>query len=137
MSISRVRREVDSVLIEVINTKNKYSREDWDEPEHLSGDHPSYTRVYIFEKASGSLPYIEAVNFANLLQGLSLSTGQCNVKAYDRYLQNMIIAGKANPNFAISHEIGLDRVVVEYEKLDKREDGYTRVIIHPNGEFDR
>ncbi|KAJ5879312.1 Alcohol dehydrogenase superfamily zinc-type [Penicillium solitum] len=53
----------------------------------------------LFEKASGSLLYIEAVNVANLLQGLSLSTGQCNVKAYDRYLRDMIIAGKAKPSF--------------------------------------
>ncbi|KAF4760784.1 hypothetical protein HAV15_006082 [Penicillium sp. str.  len=27
------------------------------------------------------------------------STGQCNVKAYDRYLRDMIIAGKAKPSF--------------------------------------
>ncbi|KAJ5694307.1 hypothetical protein N7536_004719 [Penicillium majusculum] len=53
----------------------------------------------LFENASGSLLYIEAVNVANLLQGLSLSTGQCNVKAYDRYLRDMIIAGKAKPSF--------------------------------------
>ncbi|KAJ5410050.1 Alcohol dehydrogenase superfamily zinc-type [Penicillium crustosum] len=89
----------------------------------------------LFEKASGSLLYLEAVNLANLLQGLSLSTGQCNVKAYDRYLRDMIIAGKAKPSFVISHEIGLDGVVVAYEKFDKREDGYTKVIIHPNGGF--
>lgn len=89
----------------------------------------------LFEKASDLLTCIEAVNLANLLQGLSLSTGQCNVKAYDRYLRDMIIAGKAKPSFVISHEIGLDGVVVAYEKFDKREDGYTKVIIHPNGGF--
>lgn len=47
----------------------------------------------------------------------------------------MIIAGKAKPSFVISHEIGLADAEIAYEKFDKREDGYTKVIIHPNGGF--
>ncbi|RAQ58996.1 glutathione-independent formaldehyde dehydrogenase [Aspergillus flavus] len=69
-------------------------------------------------------------------EGLSLATGQCNVKAYNRYLRDLIIAGKAKPSFVVSHEIRLDHAEVAYEKFDKREDGYTKVLIHPNGGFE-
>ena len=68
-------------------------------------------------------------------QGLSLGTGQCNVKAYNRYLRDLIIAGKAKPSFVVSHEISIDDAGDAYEKFDKRLDGYTKVLIHPNGGF--
>ncbi|KAJ5049308.1 putative zinc-type alcohol dehydrogenase-like protein [Penicillium chrysogenum] len=77
-----------------------------------------------------------SLSFGKLFEkGLSLGTGQCNVKAYNRYLRDMIIAGKAKPSFVISHEIALADAETAYEKFDKREDGYTKVIIHPNGGF--
>jgi threonine dehydrogenase-like Zn-dependent dehydrogenase len=47
----------------------------------------------------------------------------------------LIIAGKATPSFVVSHEIGLDEAETAYEKFDKRVEGYTKVIIHPNGGF--
>jgi threonine dehydrogenase-like Zn-dependent dehydrogenase len=65
-------------------------------------------------------------------KGLSMGTGQCNVKAYNRYLRDLIIAGRAKPGMIVSHEIGLDEAPGAYEKFDKRVDGYTKVIIHPN-----
>lgn len=68
-------------------------------------------------------------------QGLSLGTGQCNVKAYNRQLRDLIIAGKAKPSFVVSHEIDLDEAETAYEKFDQRVEGYTKVIIHPNGGF--
>lgn len=65
-------------------------------------------------------------------KGLSMGTGQCNVKTYNRYLRDLIIAGRATPSFVVSHEIGLDEVPLAYEKFDKRVEGYTKVLIHPN-----
>ncbi|OOQ84765.1 glutathione-independent formaldehyde dehydrogenase [Penicillium brasilianum] len=56
-------------------------------------------------------------------------------EAYNRYLRDMIIAGKAKPSFVISHEIGLADAEDAYDKFDKRENGWTKVIIHPNGGF--
>lgn len=73
----------------------------------------------------------------NLCQGLSLATGQCNVKAYNRYLRDLIIAGKAKPSFVVSHEIAIDDAEIAYHKFDKREDGYTKVLIHPNGPLEK
>jgi len=75
-----------------------------------------------------------SLSFGKLFEkGLSLATGQCNVKQYNRYLRDMIIAGKAKPSFVVSHEIGIDEAEVAYEKFDKRVEGYTKVLIHPNG----
>jgi threonine dehydrogenase-like Zn-dependent dehydrogenase len=77
-----------------------------------------------------------SLSFGKLFEkGLSLGTGQCNVKAYNRYLRDLIIAGKAKPSFVVSHEVGLDAAEEAYDKFDKRVDGYTKVIIHPNGRF--
>ncbi|KZS97135.1 GroES-like protein [Sistotremastrum niveocremeum HHB9708] len=74
--------------------------------------------------------------FGSLFEkGLSLATGQCNVKAYNRYLRDLIVAGKAKPSFVISHEIPIDEAPEAYHKFDKRIDGYTKVLIHPNGQF--
>jgi glutathione-independent formaldehyde dehydrogenase len=31
----------------------------------------------------------------------------------------------------VSHDVSLDEAVEAYEKFDKREDGYTKVLLHP------
>ncbi|KAF2714528.1 glutathione-independent formaldehyde dehydrogenase protein-like protein [Pleomassaria siparia CBS 279.74] len=74
------------------------------------------------------------ISFGKLFEkGLSLGTGQCNVKSYNRYLRDMIIAGKAKPSFVVSHEINIDDASGAYQRFDQRIDGYTKVLIHPNG----
>ncbi|KAH7383084.1 glutathione-independent formaldehyde dehydrogenase-like protein [Cadophora sp. MPI-SDFR-AT-0126] len=76
------------------------------------------------------------ISFGKLFEkGLTIGTGQCNVKAYNRYLRDMIISGRAKPSFVVSHEIGIDDAPGAYTKFDRREDGYTKVLIHPNGGF--
>jgi threonine dehydrogenase-like Zn-dependent dehydrogenase len=57
------------------------------------------------------------------------------VKAYNRYLRDLIISGKAKPSFVVSHEIEIDGAEKAYDLFDKRLDGYTKVLIHPNGGF--
>ncbi|KIV93950.1 hypothetical protein PV10_05120 [Exophiala mesophila] len=75
-----------------------------------------------------------SLSFGKLFEkGLSLATGQCNVKQYNRYLRDLIIAGKARPSFVVSHEVGIEDAEVAYEKFDKRIEGFTKVLIHPNG----
>ena len=66
-------------------------------------------------------------------KGLTLGTGQCNVKAYNRYLRDLIISGRAKPSFVVSHEVGLEDAPMAYDKFDKRIEGYTKVLVHPNG----
>ncbi|KAI0051079.1 GroES-like protein [Auriscalpium vulgare] len=64
-------------------------------------------------------------------KGLTVGTGQCNVKKYNRYLRDMIISGTAKPSFVVSHNVTLNEAVDAYDKFDKRVDGYTKVLLHP------
>jgi glutathione-independent formaldehyde dehydrogenase len=66
-------------------------------------------------------------------KGQSMGTGQCNVKHYNRRLLNLINEGKAKPSQIVSHELGLDRAPEGYEHFDKRDTGWTKVVLHPNG----
>lgn len=61
-------------------------------------------------------------------KGLTIGTGQCNVKKYNRYLRDMIISGRADPSFVVSHEIGIDEAPQAYKKFDQRIEGYTKVL---------
>lgn len=65
-------------------------------------------------------------------KGQRMATGQANVKAYNRYLCNLIHTGKANPSFIVSHELGLDDGPDAYARFDAREDGWTKVILTPS-----
>jgi threonine dehydrogenase-like Zn-dependent dehydrogenase len=64
-------------------------------------------------------------------KGLRLGTGQANVKAYNRQLRDLIHADKVKPSFLVSHEVGLEQAPEAYRHFDKREDGWTKVILHP------
>jgi glutathione-independent formaldehyde dehydrogenase len=73
-----------------------------------------------------------SLNFGRLFEkGLRLGTGQCNVKRYNAHLRDLIAAGRAKPSFVVSHEVPLDDAPDAYVKFDRREDGYTKVILHP------
>jgi glutathione-independent formaldehyde dehydrogenase len=72
------------------------------------------------------------IPFGKLFEkGLALGTGQCNVSQYNRFLRDMIIAGRAKPSFVVSHELPIEQAPTAYEKFDKRIEGYTKVILHP------
>jgi glutathione-independent formaldehyde dehydrogenase len=66
-------------------------------------------------------------------KGLRMGTGQTNARRYMRHLRDLILAGRAHPGFVVSHELPLDRAPEAYEKFDRRVEGYTKVILHPNG----
>ena len=73
-----------------------------------------------------------SINYGKLFEkGLRLGTGQCNVKRYNAYLRDLITADKAKPSFVVSHQIPLDDGPAAYTKFDRREDGYTKVILQP------
>ncbi len=44
----------------------------------------------------------------------------------------LIAAGKVEPSFIVSHELPLDRAPEAYEHFDKRDDGWTKVVLHPD-----
>lgn len=89
---------------------------------------------------------IISLPFGKLFEkGLSLGTGQCNVKSYNRQLRDLIISGRAKPSFVVSstvkggnivltvldiqvsHHVGLEDAPAAYQKFDAKEDGYTKV----------
>ena len=64
-------------------------------------------------------------------KGLSMGTGQAPVKAYNRYLCNLIHEGKATPSFIISHELPLEEAPGAYQHFDARDKGWTKVVLKP------
>jgi len=73
-------------------------------------------------------------DFGNFwFRGQKMGTGQCPVKRYNRHLRNLIHAGKAQPSFIVSHHLHLDQAPEGYEHFDRRDDGWTKVLLHPNG----
>ncbi|MDN3355402.1 glutathione-independent formaldehyde dehydrogenase [Actinomadura sp. DC4] len=64
-------------------------------------------------------------------KGQSMGTGQCNVKAYNRYLRDLIASDRARPSFVVSHELPLDDAEEAYRNFDAREHGWTKVVMHP------
>jgi glutathione-independent formaldehyde dehydrogenase len=64
-------------------------------------------------------------------KGLSMGSGQCNVKAYNRQLARLIASGKARPSFLVSHELPLHDAAEAYKHLDGRESGWTKVVLKP------
>ena len=64
-------------------------------------------------------------------KGQRMGTGQAPVKRYNRALRDLIIAGRARPSFIVSHELGLDEAPDAYARFDRREDGWTKVLLHP------
>ncbi|TKV26143.1 zinc-binding dehydrogenase [Arthrobacter sp. NamB2] len=64
-------------------------------------------------------------------KGISIAGGQCPVKKYNRELRDLIIRGRATPSWIVSHELSLDGAVDAYSRFDRREDGWTKVLLHP------
>lgn len=65
-------------------------------------------------------------------KGQSMGTGQAPVKRYNRQLRDLIVAGRATPGWIVSHELGLDEAPDGYAHFDAREDGWTKVLLHPS-----
>ncbi|MDT0380060.1 glutathione-independent formaldehyde dehydrogenase [Streptomyces sp. DSM 42041] len=64
-------------------------------------------------------------------KGLRMGTGQANVKAYNRQLRDMIISGRAEPGFVVSHRVPLAEAPDAYRHFDHRDDGWTKVLLAP------
>lgn len=64
-------------------------------------------------------------------KGLSVGTGQANIKAYNRYLCELIHVDKAQPSFIVSHELPLNKAPEAYQHFDARDEGWTKVILKP------
>jgi glutathione-independent formaldehyde dehydrogenase len=64
-------------------------------------------------------------------KGQHMGTGQAPVMRYNRQLRDLIIAGRATPSFLVSHELPLEQAPEVYDRFDKREAGWTKVLLRP------
>jgi glutathione-independent formaldehyde dehydrogenase len=65
-------------------------------------------------------------------KGQHMGTGQAPVMRYNRHLRDLIIEGRAQPSFLVSHELPLEQAVEGYDRFDKREAGWTKVLLRPS-----
>lgn len=65
-------------------------------------------------------------------KGLSMGTGQCPVKRYNRFLSSLIEQDKARPSFILSHECALHEAPEAYQHFDDRDEGWTKVVLKPD-----
>ena len=66
-------------------------------------------------------------------KAIAMGHGQCPVKRYNHQLRDLIIRGKAQPSRIVSHELPLDEAPGAYKNFDARKDGWTKVLLHPDG----
>lgn len=64
-------------------------------------------------------------------KNITIATGAAPVKRYDAYLRDLIVAGRVKPSTIVSKRVSFNEVPEAYEKFDKRERGYTKVVIKP------
>ena len=84
---------------------------------------------------SATLSYEDAVDLLDADHKLvqKLGTGQCPVKAYNRYLGRLIEQEKVKPSWIVSHELPLEQAPEAYKNFDARKEGWTKVTLKPNG----
>lgn len=66
-------------------------------------------------------------------KGLTLKTGQTHVQRYLEPLLNLIVEGKIDPSFLITHRIGLEEGPEAYKTFRDKADGCVKVVARPNG----
>ncbi|MBB3052401.1 glutathione-independent formaldehyde dehydrogenase [Prauserella isguenensis] len=66
-------------------------------------------------------------------KGLRMGTGQADAKAYAHELRDLIVAGRAEPSFVVSKQLPLAEAPDAYARFDKREEGYSKVLLQPTG----
>jgi glutathione-independent formaldehyde dehydrogenase len=64
-------------------------------------------------------------------KGQRMGTGQCPVMRYNRHLRDLIITGRAQPSFLVSHELPLAEAADGYRHFDDRDAGWTKVLLRP------
>ncbi len=72
------------------------------------------------------------IEFAQSFEkGQSCGTGQCDVKRYNRRLRDLIVEGRAEPSFIVSHTVDLEDAPGMYERFDRRDEDVTKVLLKP------
>ena len=64
-------------------------------------------------------------------KGIQIGMGQTPVKNYSLLLRDLIAAGRARPSFIVSRRLSLQEAPDAYARFDRREAGYTKVLLKP------
>jgi len=64
-------------------------------------------------------------------RSITVKTGQCHVHRYLDRLLDHIRAGDIDPTYVISHHLPLDQAPQGYEMFKHKNDGCTKVVLHP------
>jgi threonine dehydrogenase-like Zn-dependent dehydrogenase len=67
-------------------------------------------------------------------KGLSVKSGQTHVQKYMPQLLKMIMDGKLNTTFLISHRLSLEEAPTGYKLFKERQNEVTKVVLKPHGE---
>lgn len=62
-------------------------------------------------------------------KAVTIGMGQCPVKKYNEYLRDLILQGKAHPGRIVSHHIKIQDAPEAYDKFDRREEGWNKILI--------
>ncbi|MDZ4834820.1 MAG: zinc-dependent alcohol dehydrogenase [Candidatus Melainabacteria bacterium] len=68
-------------------------------------------------------------------KGLTFKMGQTHVQRYSEGLLDLIVKGKIDPRFVITHRIALEGVPEAYETFSKKEDAAIKFVIEPKGQI--
>src|SRR5699024_7483108 len=67
-------------------------------------------------------------------KGQTLGTGQAGAKRYAQRLRDHLHAGRAQPGLGASQELPLTDAPDAYARFDRREEGYSKVVLHPGSD---
>ena len=98
--------------------------------------HLGIVGLYVPDDPGGVNPHAKKgeiqISFGKLWEkGVSFGTGQTPVMRYSARLRDLVTAGRARPSFVITHRLPLDAAPEAYAKLDRREEGFAKVILKP------
>jgi threonine dehydrogenase-like Zn-dependent dehydrogenase len=66
-------------------------------------------------------------------KGLSVKSGQTHVQKYMPYLLKLILQGKLDTTFLISHRMSLEDAPQSYKMFKDRQNEVTKVVLKPDG----
>nr|MDQ2730439.1 glutathione-dependent formaldehyde dehydrogenase [Armatimonadota bacterium] len=64
-------------------------------------------------------------------KGLTFKMGQTHVQRYSHKLLDLIVTGKIDPSFVITHQLPLDAAPEAYETFKQKQDGCIKVVLKP------
>ena len=65
-------------------------------------------------------------------KGLTMKTGQTDTQKYMTRMLNMVVDGKIDPTFVISHRMAREDAAEGYKMLKNQQNEVTKVVLRPN-----